>query len=388
MKILIIEWRSCAREDLEAAFVEEGHSLVRAPFSIEGKTYENLPEIERQFAATLREEVPDLVFTVNYYPAISGLCNKHNIYYVSWIYDSPYRRLFSQSVINPCNVIYVFDRHLYQECRNAGISTIHYLPLAANTRRLDELIGSAVGAGTYGQNVSFVGSLYLQNGSAFMRMKNALPEYAKGYLDALVAAQLKIHGYNFIEEVLGPVIKDLATVHPITREPGGIESAEYYYAQYVINEWITAVERIDLLEAVAKNHKVDLFTQCREFSAQNVINHGIVDYYTEMPLVFNQSRINLNITRRGIQSGMPLRAIDILGSGGFLLSNFQADFLDYFVPGKDFVYFESKEDLLRKVDYYLSHDEERQDIAKNGHDKIAAAHTYRHRVREMLAFDF
>ena len=114
------------------------------------------------------------------------------------------------------------------------------------------------------------------------------------------------------------------------------------------------------------------------------MNHGIVDYYTEMPLVFNRSRINLNITRRGIQTGMPLRAIDILGSGGFLLSNFQSDFLEYFVPGEDFVYFESREDLIQKVDYYLDHEAERQAIARSGHDKVAAAHTYRHRVREML----
>ena len=388
MKILIIQWRSCAREDLEAAFTEEGHSLVRAPFSIEGKTYEDLPEIERQFAKILREEVPDLVFTVNYYPAVSGLCNRHGIRYVSWIYDSPYRRLFSQSVINPCNVIYVFDRQLYQECRGAGISTVHYLPLAANTGRLDKLTASGAGAGTCGQDVSFVGSLYLQNGNAFMRLQKALPEYAKGYLDALVAAQLKIHGYNFIEEVLGPVMEDMSRAYPMTREPGGIESAEYYYAQYVINEWITAVERIDLLEAVAKHHKVDLYTQCREYSAPNIVNHGIVDYYTEMPLVFNRSRINLNITRRGIQTGMPLRAIDILGSGGFLLSNFQSDFLEYFVPGEDFVYFESREDLVQKVDYYLDHEAERQAIARSGHDKVAAAHTYRHRVREMLDFDY
>ena len=52
--------------------------------------------------------------------------------------------------------------------------------------------------------------------------------------------------------------------------------------------------------------------------------------------------------------------------------------------GKDFDYYESKEDLLAKIDYYLSHEDERQAIAGNGHDKIAAAHTYRHRVREML----
>lgn len=70
--------------------------------------------------------------------------------------------------------------------------------------------------------------------------------------------------------------------------------------------------------------------------------------------------------------------------GGGLLSNFQADFLDLFVPGEDFVYYESKEDLLQKVDYYLSHEAERAAIAKSGHDKVAAAHTYRHRVRQML----
>ena len=103
-----------------------------------------------------------------------------------------------------------------------------------------------------------------------------------------------------------------------------------------------------------------------------------------MPLVFKQSKINLNISLRSIKSGIPQRAFDIMGSGGFLLSNFQADFLDDFIPGEDFDYYESKDDLLAKIDYYLAHEKERQAIAKNGHDKTAAAHTYRHRVREML----
>ena len=105
-----------------------------------------------------------------------------------------------------------------------------------------------------------------------------------------------------------------------------------------------------------------------------------------MPYIFKQSKINLNITRRGIKSGVPLRAIDIMGCGGFLISNYQADFLDYFVPGGDFVCYESKEDLIQKVDYYLSHEKERQAIAKSGHEKVAAGHTYRHRVRQMLDF--
>ena len=50
------------------------------------------------------------------------------------------------------------------------------------------------------------------------------------------------------------------------------------------------------------------------------------------------------------------------------------------------MYYESEADLLRKVDYYLRNEKEREGIAKNGHDKVAAGHTYRHRVREMLDF--
>ena len=385
MKIVIFEWSSVGRDDLEQAFKQEGHSLLQAPFSIEGKTYADLPELDKQFAAFLREKTPDIVFTVNYYPAISNLCNHHGIRYVSWIYDAPYRRLFSETVVNPCNQIYVFDRKLYLECHNAGISTVHYLPMAVNVERVDRLLaGATLERQQYASDVSFVGSLYLENSNAFIEMEKFLSDYAKGYLDAMVAAQLKIQGYNFLEEVIGPIIDELCRVHPVAREPGSLESREYYYAQYIIGDWMTALERIDLLEAIAQSHKVDLFTQHDQFSAPGITTHGIIDYYTEMPLVFNQSKINLNITRRGIHSAIPLRGMDIMGSGGFLLTNFQADFLEHFVPGEDFVYYDSKEDLLRKVDYYLGHDAERQAIAKNGHDKIVAAHTYRHRVREML----
>ena len=144
------------------------------------------------------------------------------------------------------------------------------------------------------------------------------------------------------------------------------------------------MERIDLLEACAQHRPLDLFTRTKELAMPNIRNHGEVEYYKEMPLVFKQSRINLNISLRGIKSGIPLRAYDIMGAGGFLLSNFQADFLEYFIPGEDFVYYESKEDLLKKVDYYLAHEEERKAIARNGYDRVSAGHTYRHRVREML----
>ena len=200
---------------------------------------------------------------------------------------------------------------------------------------------------------------------------------------------MKIQGYNFIEESLAPIIQDLSKkVSLKSSDPYDdcMAREEYFYAQYIINKRITAIERIDLLDAAAQRYEVDLFTHYKGFCSPNLHNHGYVDYDNGMPRVFKQSKINLNITLRSIPSGIPLRAFDIMGAGGFLLSNFQADFLDLFVPGEDFVIFESKEDFIKKIDYYLTYEDERKAIARNGHDKVAARHTLRHRIKEMLDF--
>ena len=384
MKILFIEWASYGRKDLKAAFVAEGYSLVCFPFPIDLGKLHGDPELEHRLEEAIHKETPDVVFSVAYFVVISKVCDREGIRYISWTYDNPHVMLYSRTIANPCNVVYVFDKTLYMQFHRAGISTVHYLPLAADTERLDAITADQLDDQGYRYDISFVGSLYLEKNNYYDQMMEALSDRAKGYLSGLIAAQLKISGYDLIEESLGPVIRELYEALPMAIQPEGMETLEYLYAQYIVNRRITAIERIDILEAIAKAHPVDLFTHYKGLDIPNLREHGPVDYQSEMPLVFKQSRIDLNITLRGIQSGVPLRSFDIMGSGGFLLSDFQMDQLDIFVPGEDFVYFEDQKDLLRKIDYYLRNEEERGQIAKNGHDKIAAGHTYRHRVREMM----
>ena len=82
-------------------------------------------------------------------------------------------------------------------------------------------------------------------------MSESLSEYSKGYLDALVTVQLKLQGCDLIPDVLGPVLEDMRRAYPMVREPGSVEPEECYYAQHVINRWLTTVERVDLLDAAA-----------------------------------------------------------------------------------------------------------------------------------------
>ncbi len=394
MKILFIDWNSFGREDMKEAFVAEGHTVVSFPFS--NKEGRHDAAVEKALTDSLHANTPDAVFSFNYFPIVSNVCKKENITYISWVYDSPYVMLYSYTVINPCNVIYVFDKEWCLEFQRAGIQTVHYMPMAANPARLDALEkafhpankpatpdGRPLASSKMLYDISFVGSLYTESHNFFERM-TSLKEYTKGYLDALMSAQMSVQGYNFIQDSLSPIMDDLYHALPMEPNSDGVETKEYLYAQYVVNRKITGIERTELIAAICKEHTFDLFTRDPDFTLPNLNNHGTVDNYTEMPLVFKQSKINLNISLRSIKSGIPQRAFDIMGSGGFLLSNYQSDFLDCFLPGEDFDFYESKEDLLAKIDYYLTHEEERAAIAKNGHDKIVKEHTYRHRVREML----
>ena len=269
------------------------------------------------------------------------------------------------------------------EFHRAGIATIHYLPLAANTERLDAI--KCRDGEPFLYDVSFVGSLYTESHNFFDRMGD-LSDYARGYLDGLMTCQRNVQGYNFVQECIEPVLEELSQALPMEPNADGAETKEFLFAQYVINRKITGLERPALLSAIARNHVVDLFTVDESFSVPNLRNHGRVEPYEQAQRVYKQSKINLNITLRSIKSGIPLRCMDIMGSGGFLLTNFQSDFLDFFIPGEDFVYYENTQDLLEKIAYYLGHDQEREMIARNGHDKVAAGHTFRHRVAEI--FDF
>ena len=77
-----------------------------------------------------------------------------------------------------------------------------------------------------------------------------------------------------------------------------------------------------------------------------------------------------------------------MGAGGFLMSNYQAELSEYFIDGKDMVLFDSPEDMQWKIRYYLKHDDERQQIAKNGFEKVKRKFSYDIQLEKMMRLAF
>lgn len=386
MRIVFFDWPCFCREDTLSALKELGHEI--SFFFHEDYKLRKSEVFDAAFDEFVSGKEFDCVFSYNFYPLVSEACKRNGLKYISIVYDAPHVSLYSYTIVYPCNYVFLFDKAQFEELTKLGIPTVYYLPLAGNPERIDGMLARPHDASRFTSDISFVGSLYNEDHNLFDRL-SGLSDYTKGYLDAIMEAQLKVYGYYFIEELLTKdVLNEMKASMPYHAGHTGIQTDEYIYGNYFLGRKLTEMDRIRTLTAVAAAHPVHLYTLNRDFTAPGIENCGTVDYDREMPYVFHYSKINLNVTLKSIKSGIPLRAIDIMSAGGFLLTNYQADFMDYFTPGEDFVYYSDLNDLNEKISYYLEHEEERRRIAENGRDKVRQFHTFTKHFTEIFEFVF
>ena len=144
------------------------------------------------------------------------------------------------------------------------------------------------------------------------------------------------------------------------------------------------MDRITVLNTLAEHYTVDLYTKSDCSFLRNVQIHQGVDYNTDMSKIFFLSKINLNITLPSIETGLPQRILDIMGAGGFVLTNYQQEIDELFTVGKDIEVFHNLDELMEKTAYYLSHEQERLQIAMNGYLKVREHFSYVHQLKKIL----
>ena len=117
---------------------------------------------------------------------------------------------------------------------------------------------------------------------------------------------------------------------------------------------------------------------------------GVVDA-AEIPQIYQTSRISLNFSGSGQNPGdlmhqrqIKARTFEVPGAGGFLLTEVAPGLERYFALGREIATFDSPAELAEKVRYFLDRPAERDAIARAGHARVIAEHTYEQRISEIL----
>ena len=252
----------------------------------------------------------------------------------------------------------------------------------------DDTSDSEAGNNPWQSDISFVGSLYTEK-CPYDRLTNP-SAYLKGYLEAIMNAQKNLYGAFLLEEALTEdVVREFVSLVPdfYVAPERSRQDNRWIMATRYLGMKVTSMERLEIMEFLGSRFSVDLYTGSHT-EGLPVNNKGLVKTLTEMPLVFHNSRINLNLTCKSIRSGVPQRIWDIMGGGGFVLTNYQPELEQYFKIGEEIEVFGSLEELEEKCHYYLEHEDERKRIADRGYRLVKEKHNYVNRIRDMITMAF
>lgn len=380
--ILFCKWTSICETGIDHGFQQLGHHIDYMTRLFENVDYDN--GYLEELAATLQKKKYDCVFSVNFIPIISRVCNIFKIPYICWTVDNPCFQLYSETIKNPWNRIFMFDRSQYEKFHAQNPDCIFHMPLACDYEAWNSIKLTDEDHSNYDCDISFVGSTYEEK-CKYNQIKN-IPDYIQGYVDGIIQAQLNVYGYNFIEDSLTDEFchdfKTVADWYPLAEDY--TEDTKAIIADTYIGYKCTEQERLLTLNNISKHFNLDLYTLSDVSKLPYVHNRGGADSIRMMPKIFKCSKINLNMTNRPIRTGLPLRIFDIMGAGGFLLSNYQSEIPELFEIGKELAVYESQEDMLNQIAYYLEHDDIRQEIAKNGQEKVKNLYSYKTRLEKIL----
>lgn len=428
MRLILYSWHANNEQVLADNLIKLGFEVVW--FQKECRHYTRDMELAMEMIQYIHAQSAEAVISFNYFPIISMICHTCGIPYYAWVYDCPHFTLYAKQINDACNHIGIFDREMVRQLEGYGVRTAYHAPLSADSAYFEDVIARASRAERekYRCDVSFVGSLYtgehdyyellFSGGGSVSQEERASQADWRDRTETAIRRQCFSYEEDYLRQAVESGGIDLTRIQE-SMEQQGLMLGEDYFARpedillaAVLEKKVTVEERRRLLTALASSagtaEEIRIAASADAAEAKQAValrdnqenpishldfrlytgsetkglptldacNHGTVDYHTQMPLVFAGSRINLNISLRSIHSGIPLRVLDIMACGGFVLSNRQPEITEYFEEGAEIVTFGSMEECTDKVHYYLSHEEERRQIAEAGQRKVKNDFSY------------
>lgn len=391
MKILIYRWNAWNQADIEEAFALLKHECI--PVCQKPEHIEEDPPFVDALAEQIKKERPDLLFSVNFFPVLADACHITGLPYVCWNCDGSLLAMYHESIFYNTNYIFTFDKGSVSLFRRMGVSQIWHMPLGVGERRIRSYFKEnkkRMDGTSQTHDISFVGSLYTKN--AFDEIAGRLPDYLAGYLDGVLAAQQLISGGSLLTAMLTPdICEQLEEITDYQRSSRSFAGIRELFSTTVLGFCAARQKRTELLQSLARaadewkpRADVHLYTSDHGVSLPLVQIHPPADYVLEAPQIFHDSAVNIHSTVPTIYTGIPLRIWDVLGCGGFLLTDYREELADFFDIDRHLACYEDTEELVARAEFYHRHRDQARKMAAEAQELVLREHTLTNRLTQLL----
>jgi len=369
--------------DIPRVLDELGHKVYTANMGTHVAGY--YAKDSQEIIYAIEEFKIDCVTSYNFSESISYACMKKGVPYISWVYDTPQKELYTHYAFYPCNYIFVFDKVQEHRLKEIGLKNVFFMPLAIHGEKIK--LELKANKATDLCEVAFVGQTYYKDN--IERIVENAPEHIRREVYGCIETSLM--KWEEKKSIHGMMSKECAEYfdglqnEPIKAKYPYIEN-EFYYEAAVLSRMLAYRERVYILNKLAEKYDVNFYTfdkNTEEISDKVNLCPGI-KYDAGISCIYRDAKININNTLHCIETGACLRVFEVMAAGGFLISNYQKELEELFVPGEEIVLYHNEEELLQLVDYYLTHEEERKIIARNGQRKVLAYHTLHIRFQRIM----
>lgn len=382
-KVLYVDSYNIVKNDILWGFLELGFDISRLSEKVHLHDYyeEEVLMLERKI------EEYHYVFSQNFSINIAEACHRKNRIYVSWLYDSPQIATYHTSALYETSIIFAFDAYQVERLKKNGCKSVYHQPLAANVKRVMALDIKDEEINKYKADVSFVGKIYgqpLLKKALESASDNVRSDIKKVYSDIAMNWNKEVNALGYVSEEVIDYLYNYVDKSYI----GQFDIDKRFYTEILfITQALAEYERMKMLKVCSEKYDMHLYTnsdttKLNEISRLRI--HPPVGYEEEVFKVYFATKINMNLTLRSIETGVPQRIFDVMSIGGTVFSNYQKEAEELFVPEKEIVLFKTEDEMLDKIEYYLKHDDERVKIGINAFYRVRDEYTYANALKNIF----
>ncbi|MBP7562186.1 MAG: glycosyltransferase [Candidatus Cloacimonetes bacterium] len=373
VKILFIDSSYVLTKECLFAIQETGHQVHYIHIDDKQTDYE---VFVRKLMLDINQFKPDFILTINHLGfdkegRLTDLLSEMHIPYASWFVDSPNVILscFKQNISDYCS-IFVWDRDYIDDLIKTGYPYVDYLPLATSSDIFYPKSLSKI------YDVSFVGSSMVY--ATHKNMKSFIHRPDLLHILEDVSNEFIRLKTRHVEHA----VKKLTSGHTEIFFEDNDQKDDFYAA--VLWRSTQKYRLSGLLELETFSPVIsgdENWQRLLPFSFRKLPERW---YYEDLADFYNQSKINFNMTSLQMKNAVNQRVFDVPACGGFILTDYKEQLNEIYDLSNDIAYFKEIGEIKELVKYYLANLNVCEKMASNARNKVLKAHTYAHRINEMI----